>query len=116
MKLKVLRKLIALKNCKQYKSLGICYYAGTGTDVRYIGLLEQYFVKWPKFSGSVGYPVPDPSGRELPGNKFYQAINTEKMWTGEYGDLRRELLDCLIVEITKDLNWFDRLRLWWCYE
>lgn len=57
--------------------------------------LDVLFQSWPKFSGSVAYPVPGVAGM-TPDVAF---IHIRDVWEGEYGDLRRELLDHCIAEL-----------------
>ena len=68
-----------------------------------IGILfSRIWVNWPKFSGSIRYPVPSPNGRP-PSEEYYWAQGGT-MWEGEYGKLRLELLDFLIEELEKQLQ------------
>lgn len=55
--------------------------------------------RWPKWSGDSVYPVPD---SELLPDDAYQQY--DEKWQGEYGDLRRELLDFLIEELENELR------------
>lgn len=73
---------------------GICGNIGTvsGGDKEQLDVL---FRSWPKFSGSVVYPVPGVAGM-TPGGAF---AHIRDVWVGEYGDLRRELLDHCIAEL-----------------
>lgn len=50
---------------------------------------------WPEHSGRHVYPVRD-ANCEIPRVAFEHAHVTGTMWTGEYGDARRRLLDWLI--------------------
>lgn len=63
----------------------------------YIKQLHVLFKSWPKFSGDVVYPVPGVD-RMTPGEAF---VYIHDVWEGEYGDLRRELLDHCIAELDK---------------
>lgn len=69
-------------------------------------LLKRLFVKWPKFSGDVVYPVPSPSAGESPKRAFEMS-----RWVGPYGDLRRELLDFLIEQTKPKLLLLLRVTL-----
>ena len=67
-----------------------------------IGKLSQ---KWPKWSGSLTYPVP------IPENLVTSTVRTSywafcflPKWEGEYGALRLELLDFLIEELENELR------------
>lgn len=73
---------------------GICGNIGTvsGGDEEQLTAL---FRSWPKFSGSVVYPVPGVD-RMTPSEAF---VYIHDVWVGEYGDLRRELLDHCIAEL-----------------
>ncbi|ASD52157.1 hypothetical protein KNT64_gp205 [Pseudomonas phage PspYZU05] len=57
-------------------------------------ILTDIFPKWPKFSGRLNFPVPSIDECN-PGAAF---VYNDK-WKGEYGDLRKELLDFLIEEL-----------------
>ena len=84
----------------------ICTYIDIRTDYNN-ALWRQYkyecFRCWPKTSGCCVFPVPDPLCSALPGtnnamdaaeHKYYRSNHGYKyLWTGEYGQLRRELLD-----------------------
>jgi hypothetical protein len=61
--------------------------------------LSALFRSWPKFSGSLTYPVPG-VGDMSPHEAFVRIPN---VWNGEYGALRRELLDHCINELAKEL-------------
>jgi hypothetical protein len=54
--------------------------------------VEKYAKTWKHFSGSETYPVP---GRHA---AYRAAHDTGSMWTGEYGELRKDLLDHLIEQ------------------
>lgn len=57
---------------------------GAGMD----DLMRELFRSWPKYSGDSGYPIPSPHGGS-PSKAYYSATN---FWSGEYGDLRKDLL------------------------
>lgn len=57
--------------------------------------LQKLFAKWPKFSGSDVYPVPSTNGMTA-GEKYTDAWDNGRLWTGKYGRLRMELLEWLI--------------------
>lgn len=75
---------------------GICsnvetsYYRYNGSrnycEIEYV--LREAFNDWPKHSGDICYPVPDPAGVFHPASVFNRAVD---MWEGEYGKLRKEL-------------------------
>lgn len=70
---------------------GICHNA-TVISGRWVYTLVGYLSQgWDKYSGNRTYPVP------------YKVGDTDK-WTGEYGQLRYELLDFLIEELTKKVG------------
>lgn len=67
-------------------------------------LINELSKKWPKFSGIPSYPVPVPDSlkphyaREgIPCEAIYDSQLNK--WEGEYGELRRELLQFLIEEL-----------------
>jgi len=51
-----------------------------------LGLMRS----WPKYSGTVGYPVPAPDGTS-PVTWFFAMAHEERLLEGKYGGLRREL-------------------------
>lgn len=51
---------------------------------------------WPKRSKNYRFPVPSPNDWTCPIKAFYQAFDGHKMWDGEYGDNRKELLAYLL--------------------
>lgn len=64
-----------------------------GEEVCFHDELCRHWRCWPKWSGSDMYPVP---GDML-------AYDFKPKWTGEYGALRRELLDFLIARVSADI-------------
>lgn len=87
---------------------GIC------ENVRCVGAssispMPSLWVHWPKYSGHVAYPVPAPPDKDqrvwLSGS-YYMAVNAGggDMWAGEYGELRKELLNWLIDTIEEHLE------------
>lgn len=80
-----------------YPDAGIC------GNIRSLGhevdedRLHGLFKSWPQFSGNPTYPVPGPGG--LGAAWAYKHIID--VWKGEYGDMRRELLDHCIAELEK---------------
>lgn len=109
MKKVILEKL--LENLNKLKDLvasevqpqeGICYHAKFPHDKdkpQLILLIHSLFEKWPKFSGRILYPVP--------GVQDYTAersFTRFPKWSGEYGELRKELLEFMILELEYELN------------
>ena len=106
--------LEALKHLKgdSQKCGGICAnvedyiyseYKEDPSDVaKTIGEMAQ---KWPKWSGSLNYPVPVPE-KLVKSNVHtsYWAFGFLPKWQGEYGQLRMELLDFLIEELENELR------------
>ena len=83
-----------------FKTLGICrkfdcYYLGDATYGHFE--LRRLFRLWPKYSGDIVYPVP--GGHEA----FWSAVRYETTWSGEYGKLRKELLNFMIEQLEKEL-------------
>ena len=68
---------------------------------------------WPLHSGSNRYPVP-PSMFYLPASNLFssaeciwvssEAFHDLPLWAGEYGEMRRKLLDYMIEETTNRLE------------
>ena len=79
------------------KQYGICgefnrYYHGKAAEPG--KELKRLFALWPKFSGCAVYPVPG-SGA---------AFSLQpRLWSGEYGKLRKELLNFMIEQLEKEL-------------
>ena len=66
-----------------------------------IGVLAR---QWPKYSGCDTYPVPAPKKYQQKPDPHCWAFCYLPNWQGEYGDLRRELLDFLIEELENELR------------
>lgn len=83
--------------CRAYKTIdriGGLYYRLLEVDIDW--------ATWPKFSGSLMYPVP--SNGNDPSTAFNNNIFCRKsMWEGEYGQNRMELLDWLIEQLEAKL-------------
>ena len=97
-KIKLLKSLLKVKACP-YQDRGIC-----GSLPMYFDrgrLLFSLFKAWPKFSGTLNFPVPHPTEPFSAASAYYFARDK---WEGEYGDLRRELLDHCINELEKELG------------
>lgn len=104
--LKELRKLSKKVNSFWFKHV-VCKWAGTypsgicgmlhdqagGEDWWLV--LTDLFKTWEKFSGVEAYPVPSTNLNDSPNGAF----KTEPRWTGEYGQLRRELLQHCIATL-----------------
>lgn len=60
-------------------------------------LLRSYYPTWPDYSGDPTYPVPG-------GKEAFNSADASKMWglDSPYADYRRELLDHLISELSKE--------------
>lgn len=59
--------------------------------------LKRLFALWPKFSGCAVYPVPGS------GVAFSRAVSSKSLWSGEYGRLRKELLNFMIEQLEREL-------------
>lgn len=112
-KIKLLKALLKTKAAPT--NVGICGNVSNNIQTHYIcycDYLTSLFMSWPKFSGVSAYPVPHPAPYPVPYPVPYpdyesavQAYNaTTMLWEGEYGDLRRELLDHCINELEKELG------------
>ena len=53
--------------------------------------------RWPKFSGSNAYPIPG-------GQDVYWNLPETGYWEGEQGQLRRELLEFTIEQLSKEVE------------
>ena len=75
----------------------------------YMNTLSTLFSGWPKHSGNLAFPVPDPDRDSAnhvdyaADRKYFAAYDNALMWYGEYGDMRRELLDYAIDALKKEL-------------
>lgn len=88
-----------------YKAQNIEFPAGVYRYVHQV--MCDLFRMWPKYSGVVDYPVPDPErDRDIdPEDMFWE---TKDYWVGEYGVLRKELLDFMINEIENTISNFKK--------
>ena len=82
------------------KQYGICgefnmYYRGKAAKPG--KELKRLFALWPKFSGCAVYPVPGS------GVAYSRAVSSRRLWSGEYGRLRKELLNFMIEQLEKEL-------------
>lgn len=94
---KVHTALVDLKNNIPASILGICFHLGNrlrDARVDYQEELAEAFEAWPKFSGSIQWPVPCPNA----GSPMEAYANSCNMWNPEdaYGALRLELLDHMV--------------------
>lgn len=65
-------------------------------------MLFEIMGSWPHHSGSKGFPVPPPAGStEGVTDIFY---NCHNLWTGEYGESRKDLLRHCIRELGVLIN------------
>jgi len=108
-----LEALVAIKGGEvTYTGTGICGNADTllslccndETPFDVYTLLGVACQAWSKHSGSYLWPVPSPNDKEDPMDAYEYSNN---LWTGEYGQLRYELLDFLIEELTKAVKEYD---------
>ena len=97
---------------------GICSYArfSLASDLDGYGqvdaILKPIFRKWPKYSGNSWYPVPHPCQNEYAdeddirylAEQAFEDEYADDMWTGEYGELRKELLAFCIEQLGKELS------------
>ena len=65
-------------------------------------MLKDTFKEWDKFSGDELYPVPSPRHKNsTPYNTYRKYYESNDMWQGPYGELRKELLEFTIEFIEK---------------
>lgn len=97
-KIELLKSLLKIKACPD-RECGICgslpMYFDSGR------LLFSLFKAWPKFSGTLNFPVPHPTEPFSAASAYYFARDK---WEGEYGALRMELLDFCITELEDQLE------------
>lgn len=102
----LLKALLKTKACPD-KDRGICnsvpvYFDSVPVYFDRNGpLLFSLFKAWPKFSGTLNFPVPHPTEPFSAASAYYAA---ENKWEGEYGALRMELLDFCITELEDQLE------------
>lgn len=107
----LLNALMAIKEKPALSQVGICpniEYAtlnvpGTN-DYRISKFFKAIAKTWPKFSGDLGYPVPAPFGVAKSGYQAYYSYSEDSMWEGDYGALRKELLNYAISALEKELH------------
>lgn len=94
----LLKALLKTKACPD-KDYGIC----NNVPVYLDRLLFSLFKAWPKFSGTLSFPVPHPAEpfSAAAARAYYFA---KDKWEGEYGALRMELLDFCITELEDQLE------------
>jgi hypothetical protein len=61
--------------------------------------MRELYSTWPPYSGCYVYPVPATSC-DLPSEQYNA---THNMWEGQYGDLRKDLLEHLIRGVQAEL-------------
>ena len=67
--------------------------------------LESLFVKWPKYSGIPSHPVPSVTLGLTALDQFDTvALSWASFWEGEYGELRKELLQFCIAQLENGSN------------
>lgn len=65
-----------------------------------LGLL---FERWPKYSGNPRYPVPSVTAGFSAENQFNTTcLGSDSFWEGEYGALRKELLQFCIGQLENE--------------
>jgi hypothetical protein len=94
---KLLGKLIALReNGPNIPVTGICKNVEAYSDE-----FAPHYLTWPRYSGDSDYPVPSTEELTSAIEMYWRSLNK---WEGKYGDLRRNLLDHLITEISKEVD------------
>jgi hypothetical protein len=99
---KILKRLYEIDNGDYDRYQGICHNVDRAVDFYTTDILKKYFVRWPKYSGHLYFPVPVPKIY-----KHYGPLTTycyvSNKWSGEYGELRKELLKFIINELEREL-------------
>lgn len=105
---------------------GLCYLvSGRLNGQKYTEKLAETFQSWEHYSGNPVYPVPFPVNRGNILSRMYyrvrkwlyvyvdgwpveflpfRAFGTMNLWKGEYGKLRKDLLDHAIIHLQKELD------------
>ena len=107
MKQLLLNALLVVKdNYKNEKyTTGICFLLKKEIsdldDGIYNDIIDEFYnlvQKWPKYSGCIDYPVPSPycDDDRSPEDIYWSNSYAETLWSGDYGNLRIELLDFMI--------------------
>lgn len=108
----LLRDLLAVDT--EHPHAGICAQLPDPLDHDWLDerfdFQEKVFKAWPLFSGNILYPVPHPD--TPPSEAYQQALDTNTMWVGPYGDNRWNLLefwiektvDAMILQSLQDLK------------
>ncbi len=97
--LKIVKEQVETGTARPYRAICVALEKlELDTFVPVADQLQPLFERWPKYSGMGGYPVPSPVSKFGAAEMYYYALEESLMWTGEYGDLRRELLDFLLEE------------------
>lgn len=99
----LLNELLTKEITDYHRDAGICAFLDHEMYARHkvllgTGWMCRYTQTWPHFSDAPVYPIPDPDGQLSPHAKYH---NTENMWIGAYGNLRKDLVQHLIKEMSK---------------
>ncbi|ASD52153.1 hypothetical protein KNT64_gp201 [Pseudomonas phage PspYZU05] len=92
--------LLSLKAKDQFNAFK--YIGSISYNLRLVDkiVMNELFTKWPKHSGNILFPVPPPHNNTIEESEHpmgaYEAFSTCHLWEGEYGELRKELLDFCI--------------------
>lgn len=82
------------------RKVGIC---GRLSDASHI---SQFFKYWDRYSGDPNFPVPYTDNKVSP----IRAYTEKPLWRGQYGKLRKELLDFCIQKVTEELSFREELQ------
>jgi hypothetical protein len=89
----LLARLLAVKEAPKH-CIGICGQLGHSFYFK----LDRLFERWPDYSGSRDYPVPSARSDLTAAQAYDMADN---LWVGQYGDMRKALLDFCIAEVER---------------
>ena len=80
------------------KTIGICSHISVLKETGDVYIdFDTIFYNWKHFSGSVAYPVPDPSGKRDDAGKYYNS--SESLYVGRQLELRQSLAQHIINNI-----------------
>ena len=98
------RLMLLYKDGPARPEFGICTNIDEEFDQNWDHWLEHMFQSWPHYSGCEAYPVPHPvyPGNDVMALDCYHCAGNK--WEGAYGELRIELLEFLITNLTDQLN------------
>ncbi|MFV0357715.1 MAG: hypothetical protein ACK5LG_21815 [Bacteroides thetaiotaomicron] len=83
------------------------------TATMHPGLLKELFTAWPKFSGSIDYPVSEGNKTDPLITWHHYVVNRKDLWDRNttYGNNRRDLLVWMMNELTGELDRRAKIKI-----